>query len=143
MFAPLKIDMKKIVSVVTVSVIALVALVQFSSCGGEKSTVPTIAFREGSAYVYKDTAIVQGTVFNVGINASKTGTEGILTNCKIDRSINGAPDSTIQNIVITTQYFTQYFSYRTGDSGNTEKYTFTVTKNDGLQNSVSVTVTDK
>ncbi len=143
MFAPLKIDMKKIVSVLTVSVVALVALVQFSSCGGEKSTPPTIVFRVGTGYVSVDTAIVHGEVFNVGINASKTGTEGILTNCTIARSVNGAADSVLQNIDITTQYFTNYYSYRAGDSGNTEKYTFTVTKNDGLQNSVSVTVTDK
>jgi hypothetical protein len=114
-----------------------------SSCDGEKNTAPTIVFREGSAYVYKDTALVHGTIFNIGINASKTGTDGLLSSCKILRSTNGGADSTLQDISIITQYFTHYYSYTAGDSGNTERYTFQITKNDGLSNSVSLTVTDK
>ncbi len=115
----------------------------FSSCDGEKKTPPTIAFTKGSAFVYTDTALAHGTVFNIGINASKTGTEGLLSSCKISRSINGGADSTIQDITLVTQYFSHYYSYVAGDSGTTERYTFTVTKNDGLSNSVSVTVFDK
>lgn len=114
-----------------------------SSCNGEKKTPPTIAFRTGVGYVYNDTTIVHGTIFNIGFNASKTGTENLLTGCKITRSINGGADSTIQQVSMVTQYFSHYYSYVAGDSGNTERYTITVTKDDGLSNSIGVTVTDK
>ena len=113
-----------------------------SSCGKEKSTPPDIAFYVGTAYVYEDTALVHGTIFNIGVAASKTGVDGLLTGFEISHRMNGSPDSVIQKMSFIEQYFSQYYSYTAGDSGNVEQYTFTAIKADGRTNSISVNITD-
>ena len=122
----------------------VVILLSFSSCGKEKSTPPVIAFRTTNSaisYVSADTSLTHGTIFNVGVNASKTGTDEYLTYFKISRSINGGADSTILEANFLYQYFSQYYSYKVGDSGNVERYTFTVGERDGNTASVSVSIT--
>ncbi len=134
--------MKKIFLSLSFSVVILILLFSFSSCGEENSAQPAIEFVVASSLVSKDTTLEQGTVFTIGIKAQKSGTEGLLTSCKISRSINSGADSTIQQAYFVTQGFTQFYSYTAGDSSNTERYTFTVIKQDGVSNSVNLTVTD-
>ena len=137
--------MKKIITSVLVGLAILGTVLNISSCGKEESKPPLIEFWKSTSsttYISKDTSLVHGTVFNIGINAAKTGTEGLLTSLKISRSINGAPDSTLLQANFIYQYFSQVYSYAAGDSGNLEKYTFTIGEQDGGSNSVSVLITD-
>ena len=133
--------MKKIFLSSYISAIIAGVLFSFSSCGEENSAQPEIEFVVASSLVSKDTTLEQGAVFTIGIKAQKSGTEGLLTSCKISRSINNGTDSTIQQADFVTQGFTQFYSYSAIDSSNTERYTFTVTKQDGVSNTVSLTVT--
>jgi hypothetical protein len=129
--------------VLMAGIICLAGIVlQFSSCGKEKSTPPNISFStDTTRYISKDTSLLHGTVFTVGIQASKTGTEGLLASLVISRSRNGGADSIIQNMTFVEKYFFQYYSYKAPDSGNMEHYTFTVAKQDGLTNSIGLSIT--
>lgn len=134
--------MKKTFSIFFLCVCLSAITLHFSSCGKERSTPPNISFNTSVAYISNDTSLVHGTVFSIGIIASKTQTDGILSGCKIYYSVNNSPDSLIQEMNFVTQYFSQVFSYTAADSGNVERYTFTVSKRDGQSNSASLTVTD-
>lgn len=135
--------MNKSTSLFLSLIISVATITLVNSCGEEKSTPPVITFRTTSAYVSVDTTIYRNTVFNIGIEGKKTGTDGVLTGCTIQRSTNGGADSTIQQMSFVTQYFSQFYSYNTPDSGNADKYTFTLTERDGGSSSISVTVTGK
>lgn len=134
--------MKNTFASVFVSVVMAAILLGINSCGKEKSTQPVIEFISGSRYISSDTSLLHGTVFNIGISAVKTGSEGLLSSCTIARSINGGADSTLQEMTFLTQTFIQVYNYKAADSGTVERYTFTVSKLDGYTNSVSLTVTD-
>lgn len=124
--------------------LAVVVLIQFSSCDNGGNHHPAISFKHSNTavtYITKDTTLYRGTIFNVGINASKTGPDGFLHSFKITRSINGGADSTLVNAEINSVYFTQFYSYTTGDSGNLEHYTFTIGNTEDLFNSVEFTDT--
>ncbi len=124
------------------SLVVLVATItSVSSCGEEISTPPVVSLYTGTAYVGVDTTIYRNTVFNIGVEAKKTGTEGLLNGCTILRSRNGGSDSVLQQMTLVTQYFAQYYSYLAPDSGAVDKYTFTVTERDGGTASASVTIT--
>ena len=133
--------MNKKVSLLLSAIASITTVVSVNSCGEEKTTPPLVTFRTSSVYVSVDTTIYRNTVFNIGIEAKKTGTDGLLSGCTIQRSSNGGADSTIQQMSFVTQYFSQFYSYLAPDSGNADKYTFTVTERDGSSSSVSVTVT--
>ena len=127
-----------------VAVLLAVSLFVISSCESGGDHHPTIAFKTSTtvvSYVSKDTTLYRGTIFNVGINASKTGPDGLLKSFKITRSINGGADSTLVDAELNTRFFTQFYSYTAGDSGNLEHYTFTVGNAEGLYNSIAFTDT--
>ena len=134
---------KNIVSVLVASVMA-VSLFVVSSCDKGGDHHPTIVFKPSNTvvnYLSKDTTFYRGTIFNVGINASKTGPDGMLKSFKITKSINGGADSVLVNAELYTRYFSQFYSYAAGDSGNIEHYTFTVGNTEGLFNSIAFTDT--
>ena len=137
--------MKRISSSVLVWVVISALAFNFYSCGEEKNSHPDVAFMTSNStvsYISKDTGLVHGTIFNIGIDATKKGSEGLLTTCKISRSVNQGVDSTIQEINFVSDFFSQSFTYTAGDSGNVEKYTFTIGEKSGLTSSVSLTITD-
>jgi hypothetical protein len=127
-----------------VMAVCAVALLLVAGCESGGNPNPTIKFRPTNSsvvYVFKDTTIYRGSVFNVGIDASKTGPDGFLKTFKIQRNINGGPDSTLLEASINTVFFSQYYSFQAGDSGNLEHYTFTVGNAAGLYSSVAFTDT--
>ena len=134
--------MKKTLLIVLGAVCLTAIALQFSSCGKEENTPPNLSFAiDSTRYIAKDTALLHGTTFNVGIKASKTGTEGLLSSLTVGRSRNGSADSLIQQMNFVQQSFFQFYTYKTPDSGNVERYTFAVTKKDGLSNSISLAIT--
>lgn len=136
--------MKKNIVSVLVAGVMVVSLFVVSSCDKGGDHHPTIVFKTSNTlvtYISKDTTLYRNSIFNVGISASKTGPDGILKSFKITKSVNGGPDSTILTADLNTVYFTQFYSYTTGDSGNIEHYTFTVGNAEGLFNSIALTDT--
>jgi hypothetical protein len=134
--------MKKSLVLVSVVVCLLAIALNFSSCGKEKSLVPNISFlTDTTRFISKDTALVRGTVFNVGIQASKTGTEAYLSSLTITRSLNGETDSIIQQANFVQRTLYGIYTYKAPDSGSVARYTFTVAKQDGITNSVGLTIT--
>lgn len=110
-----------------------------SSCSTGGNPYPTIAFRVKTDSVSTQSSYVSlphDTIFTLNINASKTGPDGLLKDFKITRNINGGPDSVLLDAIINTQYFTQFYSYKAGDSGTIETYTFTVGNADGYKSSI-------
>jgi hypothetical protein len=134
--------MKKIL-VLALSVVCLAGIaLQFSSCGKEKSSPPNLSLVvDSTRYISRDTALLHGGTFNVGVLATKTGTEGMLASLSISRSRNSGADSIIQQMTFVQQAFFQFYTYKVPDSGNVERYTFTVAKKDGLTNSVALSIT--
>lgn len=112
------------------------------SCKQGGSNPPTVQLFNGTGYVYEDTTLAHGTLFTISVYATKMGVDDLLESGKITRSINGGPDSVLQDIKIVTTQFNQFYSYIAGDSGNTERYTFTFSNQNGLTNSATVKVTD-
>lgn len=136
--------MKKIL-VLLGSVVCLAAIVlHSSSCGKEKQTAPNISLVvDSTRYISSDTTLVRFIPFTVGLRATKTGTDGLLTSMVIVRNRNGGADSTLQEMTFITQSFSQFYTYKAPDSGNVERYTFTVAEQDGMTNSLSLAITGK
>lgn len=114
-------------------------LLWVSSCSTGGNPYPTIAFRIKTDSVSTQSSYVSlphDTIFTLNINASKTGPDGLLKEFKITRNINGGPDSLLLNATVNTQYFSQFYSYKAGDSGTIETYTFTVGNADGYTSSI-------
>ncbi len=134
-----KFSMKnKIVSLLVIA-LAVVGMFAVSSCESGGSRIPTIYFRvrtDSVTALPSYLSLPRDTIFTIYVNASKTGSEGMLKNFKIARSINGSADSTILDAQINTQYFGQYYSFQAGDSGQVQQYTFTVGNSEGLYNSI-------
>jgi hypothetical protein len=131
-------------TVLLFGIVCLAAMVSQSSCGKESSTPPNLSFStDTTRYISRDTTLFRGATFNVGIQASKTGTEGLLTSLSISRSHNGAADSVIQQSNFVTQSFFQFYTYKAPDSADADRYTFTIAEQDGLTNSIALTVTGK
>ncbi len=136
--------MRKSIAGAFIIVVCCTALFMASSCDKGGNPYPTINFRQTNtsvSYVSKDTTLYRGTIFNVGIEASKTGPDGFLKSFKITRSINNGPDTTLLQASLNTVYFSQFYSYTAGDSGNLEHYTFTIGNANGLYTSVAFTDT--
>jgi hypothetical protein len=136
--------MKKSLAFVFVVVCLGAVAINFSSCGKEKSLVPNISFlTDTTRFILNDTALIHGTVFNVGIQASKTGTEAYLSSLTITRSLNGESDSIIQQADFVQRTFYGIYTYKAPDSGSVARYTFTVDKQDGITNSIGLTITGR
>ncbi|HLP51082.1 MAG TPA: hypothetical protein VK154_09385 [Chitinophagales bacterium] len=136
--------MKK--GIISIAALALIGLfiTWGSACTTGGNPYPTIAFRVKTDSVTTESqfrSIPRDSIYTLIINASKTGPDGILKDFKISRSINGGPDSVLQEAVINTVYFAQFYSYQAGDSGDVEQYTFTVGNAEGLKTSIQFTGT--
>lgn len=127
-----------------------VAILSFvTSCKKEEDEdegkLPNISFKTGAAYISKDTALAAGENFMIGIDASKSESADVLKKFNVSVSVNGAASTTLVDSTLTgTQgdVFAYDFMDMAGSaSGETSKYTFTVTNRDGLVNKVSLTVT--
>ena len=83
----------------------------------------------------------------IGIVASKSEGEDVLKTLNISASVNGGTATTVANGQITIptamedNFAGEYTFHPAATTGNTIKYTFTVTNRDGITNAVSLTVT--
>lgn len=122
------------------SILALI-----SSCEKDEGRLPNISFKTGGSYISADAIIAGGTSITIGIDASKSEDKDVLKKFNISRSVNGAAATTVLNKDLSGSEGDNYdFDYTTtldAISGQTNKYTFTVTNRDGLTNQVFLTVT--
>jgi len=128
-------------NIVSLSVVAVIAAILFTvtSCESGGNHTPTIGFRittDSVSYKSSYLTLPRDTIFNVYPQASKTGPDGMLKTFKITKSINGGADRTLLDVNVTTQYYSQFYTYKAGDSGTIEKYTFTIGNSENLYNSI-------
>ncbi len=136
---------KNIVSLL-VFLSAAVALFTVSSCDTGGDHHPTICFRlttDSISYESSYLSLPRDTTFNVYVQASKTGPDGTLKSFKVTKSINGGADSTLIDATLSTIYFAHYYTYKAGDSGDVEKYNFTIGNDEGLFKSIEFVDTVK
>jgi hypothetical protein len=127
-------------SFLLLSIIAILA-----SCEKDEGKLPNISFKTGGAYLSADATLAGTSVLLIGINASKSEEEDVLKKFNISKSVNGATATTVFDKDLTgaegDNYSYDYSEILGTTSGETDKYTFTVTNRDGLTNQVSLTVT--
>ena len=141
--------MRKLISTAMIVAVLATALVNLSSCEKDKGTLPNISFKTGTVgsvtYTSTDQHVNVGDILNVGINCSKSEGEDVVKTLNESLSINGGAATTVKNTTIPTanedSYNEDYLITAAGASGNTLKYTWTVSNRDGLLNSVSLTLT--
>jgi hypothetical protein len=117
----------------------------FSSCEKDAGKIPVIAFKTGSTYTSASATLAAGTAFTVGIDASKAEEKDVLKKFDLSNSVNGATAVSLFTKDLSgseqDNYSYVYNGTASGNSGDTNKYTFTVTNRDGLTNQVTLTVT--
>ncbi len=128
-------------NIVSLSVIAVITAILFtvSSCESGGNHTPTICFRittDSVSYQSSYLTLPRDSTFNLFIAASKTGPDGILKTFKITKSVNGGADTTLMDANVTTQYYSQFYTYKAGDSGTVERYTFTIGNSENLYKSI-------
>lgn len=139
--------MKQQISILAVFIALFALATTISSCEKDKGKLPNIAFKTGESYTSADKSIASTDSVLIGITASKSEGEDVLKTLNISASVNGAASTTVANgqISIPSAQEDSYsgdFTFKpAATSGNTIKYTFTVTNRDGLTNAVSLTLT--
>ena len=133
--------MKKLFYAVALSAIAVFTL----SCEKDAGKLPEISFKTGTGYTYQDATLAGGTTITIGIDAKKEEKKDVLKKFDISESINGGADSSIYNVDVPQaqedEYTYDFVTTLDTISGQTNKYTFTITNRDGLINQVSLTLT--
>lgn len=127
----------------TLLILALCASI-FSSCKEEdEGDELHIQFITDSGNVYSDTTLPGGSNVTIGIEAETEKPQDPIISFNVSESVNGAADSTIhQETGLDDTAISYQNIYTIGTvSGNTNKYTFTITNRDGINKQVSLTVT--
>ncbi|MBS1687966.1 MAG: hypothetical protein JSS96_04530 [Bacteroidetes bacterium] len=125
-----------------------VFIYSLSSCKKEEDQglPPKISFKTGANYISSDATVARDSSLTVGINASKSEGNDILTKLTITVSYDGRADSTIYTESVDASMASAYskdFPVKTRNQAGTEKYTFSVVSKDGIVNSAKFTLTVK
>ena len=125
--------------------IFMAVLSVFTSCEKDAGKIPTLAFKTGATYTSSSVTLASGTAFSIGIDAAKAEYRDVLKKFDISNSVNGASAVSLFTKDLTgseqDNYSYVYAGTASGNSGDTNKYTFTVTNRDGLTNQVTLTIT--
>ena len=124
--------------------IIAIGITLFSSCKKDEMIPPTIDFTTGAGFTSADAHIALDTDFKIGVDAKRTEEKDDLKTFVATVSFDGAAETTIDNVTLTTAQageFTKDYDLTTRNVAGTEKYTFTVTNRDGLITSKSITIT--
>jgi hypothetical protein len=129
-----------------IKLICILAIVAFvSACEKDQGKLPTISFKTGGNYISSDVTKAGGSQITIGINAAKSESEDVLKKINVSKSVNSAAASTVFEKALSgsegDNYSYDYTTTLDTISGQTNKFTFTITNRDGLTNQVSLTVT--
>ncbi|UKN00623.1 hypothetical protein K6119_12880 [Paracrocinitomix mangrovi] len=134
--------MKTIFKTVALSALMMTA---FNSCEKDEGELPEIMFKTGGTYTSADATLPGGTAVTIGIEAEKTEGKDVLKKFDISESVDGGANTSIYNVDLDASQEDMYdYDFNTTMdtvSGQTNKYTFTVTNRDGLTNQVALTLT--
>lgn len=133
--------MKKIIKYLMV--FSLLSIV-FVACEKENEEEELdIAFKTGSEYTSADVTLASGSTGKIGIEAETEKKKDPIIKFNISESINGGSSSTVYSQDLEDTEFEYDYAYMLEDtvSGNTHKYTFTVTNRDGINKQKSLTIT--
>ncbi len=133
--------MKNVFSVFLVSMI----MMAFWACQN-KITLPDLTFKTDTGYVFEDMTVGQGDTIKVGIIASAAKKNQILKTLKVSKMYDNDTQSlnTFLNETLTSAQASEYtkdIEIIARSQAGTESYTFSVLDEEGLENSVSLTLT--
>lgn len=117
-----------------------------SSCDREKDEeeeAPEMMFKSGGRYIGADATVSVGDEVTIGIEAEVREEKDPLVKFNISKTVNGGSSQEVYSQTLSEKSF-EYDYKLTIDStmsGNTEKYTFTVTNRDGLTGQKALTLT--
>ena len=133
--------MKNVFSILLLSVI----MIAFSACQN-KITLPDLAFKTDTGYVFDDMTVGQGDTITVGISASAAKKSQILKTFKASKIYDNDTQS-LDNFLTETLTSAQESEYTKDieiiarNQAGTESYTFSILDDEGLENSISLTLT--
>jgi hypothetical protein len=113
------------------------------SCEKDAHVPPVVKFKTGTTYTSADKTVAKNTAITVGISADKV--EDNLKTLNVSYAYDGATTTTTkQNFDIpaaSIAHFEQDVTITTRATAGTEKWTFTVTDQDGNITPLSLTLT--
>ena len=133
--------MKNVFSVLILAVMMLA----FSACQN-KITLPNIVFKTDTGFVFDNMTVAKGDTIKVGIIASLAKKGQTLKTFKVSQVLdnNSQTLSTILNETLSAAQASDYskdIELIARSQDGTESYTFSVLDAEGLENSISLTIT--
>lgn len=114
------------------------------SCQKERVEPPVISFKTGALFLHANDTVPADSVFTIGIDASKAGTNGEMRIFNISKSVNDSALVTVYSKGLTgtnRDIYTYDFTTKADTIPGTKcKYLFSVTNLNDITKSVSLTV---
>lgn len=131
--------------IISMVVLLSASMLSLTSCekDEEEEEAPELFFKTSSAYTATDVTVSPGDEVTIGIEAEVREAKDPIVKFNISKSVNGAAATSVYNEDLSTDAFEYdyFFTVDSTQSGNTEKFTFTVTNRDGLTGQKSLTLT--
>ncbi len=143
-FARNKYALMKIINNLVLAVIGLSLSFFMLSCQKERVEPPVINFKTGALFLHANDTLPGDSVFTIGIEATKQGTNGELRIFNISKSVNDSALVTVYSKGLTgtnRDSYTYDFTTKADTIPGTKcKYLFTVTNLNDITKSISLTV---
>lgn len=120
-----------------------VIIVAFSACQN-KITLPDLTFKTDTGYVFEDMIVSTGDTVKVGIIANSVKKGQVLKTFKVIQAYDTQTPTTLTNETLTSSQSAEYtkdIEIITRSQAGTESYTFSILDEEGLENSISLTLT--
>ncbi|MCB0819693.1 MAG: hypothetical protein KDC13_03650 [Bacteroidetes bacterium] len=116
----------------------------FSSCKKEdEENELQINFKTATGYTFSDMGINSGESFKIGVDCSTEKKKDPIIKFNISESVNNGTATTVYSEDLESQNYSHDYEAVMQDSvsGNTHKFTFTITNRDGINKQKSITLT--
>ncbi len=102
-----------------------------------------IDFKTEEGYVSTDSTVPSGTALKIGIEAETEVSKDPIVKFNISESVNGGTATSVYSEDLEDTMFDYDYNFTLSDteSGNTHKFTFTITNRDGINAQESITIT--
>jgi hypothetical protein len=113
-----------------INTLLLISLFAFvvSSCEEDEANELKLEFKVGASYTSEDITLPAGTVVTIGIEAETEKSKDPIISFNISESVNGGSNATVYTESLNdTDYEHDYTFTLGGNSGETHKFTFTIT----------------
>lgn len=118
-------------------------MMAFSACQN-KITLPNLSLKTDTGYTFDDKIVGQGDTIKVGVIASAAKKSQTLKTFKVMQMYDIQTPTTLTTETLTTTQtadYTKDIEIITRNQAGTESYTFSILDAEGLENSVSLTLT--